>query len=45
MTVDELQACFDAPNQTYEDYANQATLYRVGAKGMKMLGKELGGKR
>ena len=45
MTVDELQACFDAPNQTYEDYANQATLYRIGVKGMKMLGKELGGKR
>ena len=45
MTLDELQACFDAPNQTYKDYANQETLYQVGAKGMKMLGKELGGKR
>ena len=45
MTVDELQACFDAPNQTYRDYKNQETLYKVGAKGMKMLGKELGGKR
>ena len=45
MTVDELQACFDAPNRTYMDYSNQEALYNIGAKAMKMLGKELGGKR
>ena len=45
MSVAELQACFDAPNKTYMDYANQETLYKFGAKMMKILGKELGGKR
>jgi N-acetyl sugar amidotransferase len=45
MATDELQACFDAPNKTYMDYANQDALYNIGAKIMKMLGKELGGKR
>ena len=45
MTIEELQACFDAPNKTYKDYKNQETLYQIGAKGMKILGKELGGKR
>ena len=45
MEVDELQACFDTPNKTYMDYKNQETLYDIGAKVMKMLGKELGGKR
>ena len=45
MEIDELQACFDEPNKTYMDYKNQERLYQVGAKGMKMLGKELGGKR
>ena len=45
MTIEELQACFDAPNKTYKDYENQETLYQVGSKGMKILGKELGGKR
>lgn len=45
MTIKELQACFDSPNKTYRDYANQETLYQVGSKAMKILGKELGGKR
>ena len=45
MSVDELQACFEAPNKTYRDYANQETLYKIGAKAMKLIGKELGGKR
>ena len=45
MTIDELQLCFDGSNQTYSDYANQDKLYQVGAKIMKILGKELGGKR
>ena len=45
MTIKELQACFDSPNKTYRDYANQETLYQVGSKAMKILGKELGGKQ
>ena len=45
MSVNELQECFDLPNKSYKDYKNQETLYRVGAKVLKMLGKELGGKR
>ena len=45
MSVDELQACFEAPNKTYRDYANQETLYKIGAKVLKLMGKELGGKR
>jgi hypothetical protein len=45
MEIDELQACFDEPNKTYMDYKNQERLYQVGAKVLKMLGKELGGKR
>ena len=45
LSVDELQACFEAPNKTYTDYANQETLYKMGAKVLKLMGKELGGKR
>jgi len=44
-SVEELQFCFDSPNKTYRDYSNQETIYRFGAKIMKLLGKELGGKR
>lgn len=45
MGVDELQACFNGNNQTYKDYANQEWIYWIGARFMKFLGKELGGKR
>jgi hypothetical protein len=41
----ELQGYFDAPNKTYRDYKSQEALYMVGAKVMKALGLELGGKR
>lgn len=45
MAIEELQACFDGSNKTYKDYANQETIYNIGAKALSFLGKELGGKR
>ena len=44
-TVEELMACFNSPNKTYNDYANQESFYNTGAKVLRMFGKELGGKR
>jgi N-acetyl sugar amidotransferase len=41
----ELQAYFDAPNKTYRDYRSQEAFYSAGARVMKLLGLELGGKR
>jgi hypothetical protein len=35
----------DAPNKTYKDYKSQESFYAAGAKVMRMLGLELGGKR
>lgn len=45
MTIDELQACMALPKKTYRDYRNQEEVYRLGARTMRMLGIELGGKR
>jgi N-acetyl sugar amidotransferase len=45
ISVDELQGYMDAPNKTYEDYKSQQSIYNVGAKVMKALGLEVGGKR
>ena len=45
ISTTELQGYFDAPNKTYRDYKSQEALYMVGAKVMKALGLELGGKR
>ena len=45
ITVDELQEYMDAPNKTYKDYKNQMAIYDVGAKVLRMLGVEKGGKR
>ena len=45
ITTDELQGYMDAPNKTYKDYKSQETFYAAGAKAMRMLGLELGGKR
>jgi N-acetyl sugar amidotransferase len=42
---EELQSYFDAPNKTYKDYKSQESLYMIGAKVMRLLGLELGGKR
>jgi hypothetical protein len=41
----ELQSYFDAPKRTYRDYRSQEAFYSIGARAMKMLGLELGGKR
>ncbi len=41
----ELQSYLDAPNKTYRDYRSQQVYYNVGARVMKALGLELGGKR
>lgn len=43
--VDELQAYLDAPNKTYRDYRSQETFYALGARAMRALGLERGGKR
>ncbi len=45
ISVDELQSYMDAPNKTYKDYKSQESIYNLGAKLMRMLGLEKGGKR
>lgn len=45
ISVEELRGYFDAPNKTYKDYKSQQSVYAIGAKVMKSLGLELGGKR
>lgn len=45
ITVDELQGYLDAPNKTYRDYKSQEAIYALGARAMRSLGMELGGKR
>ncbi|HHI92132.1 MAG TPA: N-acetyl sugar amidotransferase [Gammaproteobacteria bacterium] len=45
ITVDELQGYMDGPNKSYKDYKNQMWIYDLGAKVMRVLGKEKGGKR
>ena len=44
-SYDDLISIFNQPNKTYKDYANQESIYNIGAKVLKILGKELGGKR
>ena len=41
----ELQGYMDATNKSYRDYRSQETFYMLGARVMKALGLELGGKR
>jgi len=41
----ELKGYLDAPNKTYKDYKNQHSIYELGAKVMRKLGLEKGGKR
>ena len=45
ITVNELQGYMDAPNKSYKDYRSQDWIYTLGAKVMKVLGMEVGGKR
>lgn len=45
ITTTELQSYLDAPKKTYRDYRSQEALYAVGARVLKALGIERGGKR
>lgn len=45
ISVKELQSYMDAPNKTYKDYKSQENIYNIGAKVMRILGLEKGGKR
>ena len=45
ISVVELQSYMDAPNKTYKDYKSQDSIYNMGAKVMRALGLEKGGKR
>ena len=45
ITVDELMGYMALPKKTYRDYKNQEEIYRIGARVLRALGVELGGKR
>jgi N-acetyl sugar amidotransferase len=45
ISIEELKSYMDAPNKTYKDYKSQDGIYNLGAKIMRLLGKEKGGKR
>jgi N-acetyl sugar amidotransferase len=45
ITVEELQSYMDAPNKSYNEYKNQMWVYDIGARVMRMIGLERGGKR
>lgn len=45
ITVDELNGYMKLPKRTYRDYRSQRRIYDWGAKAMKALGLEIGGKR
>ena len=43
--VDELMSYLDAPRRTYRDFRSQSGTYDIGARAMRFLGLERGGKR
>lgn len=45
MTAEELLSYMELPKKTYKDYKNQEKIYKLGARVMKFLGLEIGGKR
>ncbi|MBD5781454.1 N-acetyl sugar amidotransferase [Pelagicoccus sp. NFK12] len=45
ITVEELKSYLHIPKKTYRDYKSQQSIYKLGAKAMKLLGLEIGGKR
>ena len=45
ITVKELQSYMELPKKTYKDYKSQQSIYNLGAKVLKALGLEIGGKR
>ena len=45
VSVEELNSYLVLPKRTYRDYKSQRQIYEWGAKTMKALGLEVGGKR
>jgi N-acetyl sugar amidotransferase len=45
ISVEELESYLHAPKKTFRDYKSQNGVYAIGARGMRLLGLELGGKR
>ena len=45
ITNNELNKYFELPKKTFEDYRSQYSIYKIGAKIMRLFGLELGGKR
>lgn len=45
ISVDELQGYMNAPNKSYKDYKSQQNIYALGARVLRFLGLERGGKR
>ena len=45
ITKEELWGYFNAPKKTYRDYKSQQLIYNIGAKYLKLIGLEKGGKR
>lgn len=45
ITKEELNTYLTQPNKTYKDYKSQENIYSIGAKVMRILGLEKGGKR
>ncbi len=45
ITTSELMKYFKAPNKSYKDYNNQQFIYDLGAKVLRAIGLEKGGKR
>lgn len=43
--IEDLMSYMNLPKKTYRDYRNQEEVYKAGARVMRMLGLELGGKR
>ena len=45
ISIEELQSYMDMPKKTYKEYKSQEAIYHYGAKAMRLLGIERGGKR
>lgn len=45
ITTKELQSYMDAPKRTYRDFRSQRRIYDIGARAMRALGMQRGGKR
>lgn len=45
ITVEELQSYMDQPKKTWRDYRSQAWIYAMGARALRLVGLERGGKR